>query len=97
MNYLYFLLLMMFAGPLVRSVNYYLPGVGSLIYWGILFYMFYSSYKQSRNFQRRYNTNDSRTYRSQYDSQYSQNTSNSNDARVKSDVIDVEFSEREVE
>ena len=87
MNFLYYLLLFVFAGPLIRNLNYYIPGLGFILYIAFIAYVFYSNSKQinQRQSNQRYYSNNTQNY------------NNSTNSKVKKDVIDVEFREREVE
>ena len=42
MSFLYYFLLFMFAGPLIRNLNYYYPGLGSIVYMAFIVYIFYT-------------------------------------------------------
>lgn len=93
MSFLYYFLLFMFAGPLIRNLNYYYPGLGSIVYMAFIVYIFYTSSRRNKNMQRtNYQRNNTRYY-----SNTNPNYTNTTSSKVKSEVIDVEFSEREVE
>lgn len=93
MSILYYFILFMFAGPLIRNLNYYFPGLGSLLYFAFIVYIFYASSRRSQNVRRtQYQRNNT-----QYYTNTNQQKTNTTSSKVKSDVIDVEFSEHEVE
>ena len=95
MNFIYILLFFMFIGPIINYLSLYIPGLGFWLYMGLMFYYFYASNKrrqqyrnsQYQTYQNYTNTSTNNAY------QNSANTS----SKVKSDVIDVEFSERPAE
>lgn len=93
MYFIVLLFVLIVVPSLINTLNYYMPGLGTLMYIGLFVYFVYlsSSKRRVQTNRTTYSTNH-RNYQNQSNYQ-----SNSTSSKPKGDVIDVEFSEQVVE
>lgn len=94
MYFIVLLFVLMVVPSLINTLNYYMPGLGTLMYIGLFVYFIYlsSSKRRVQTNRSTYSTNQRNYYSNQSNYQ-----SNSTSSKPKGDVIDVEFSEQVVE
>lgn len=97
MSYLILLVVFMFISPLIRYVSYISPILGMLCYVVLILAFVSYSRRRARSFQRNFYGNAGNTNAQYQQTQQTQSQETKQERKPNSDVIDVEFSEEEVD